>query len=321
MGDFKTVTDIIPIKQGQRWGIPCTVKPIPFTGPFYDSLQKEIVESGAEIPPMEICRHCGKPIPWEGYSWGDKIDIYPNVPVCSCPEAQAEEKARLEAEEARKKEEHERMKAEAFAEKIRKITEDSGMNSKFLERRFDQFTVKESNKDAFKACKTYAAQFEKFLPGPEKETPEKNSLYLYGPMGTGKTHLAASVANELIAKGQPVICMTAREIFTRIRNTFKRDEFTELEIMQTYMEAPLLIIDDLGKETATEWSTSTLFQIINMRYEAMMPTIITTNYSMPDLIGRLTPRGSSDQITAAATVDRLREMCRSYQITGDSWRK
>lgn len=289
-------------------------KPVPFEG-HYRSDDPDIIASGAQFPPMEICRHCGKPIPWEGWSFGTYLQLYPNVPICDCIGAQEEEKARQEAEEAERKRQIEQRKAEAFAEKIRQIMADSGMDDKFHLRTFETFEMTGDNGEAFMACKAYAQHFEQI------KHEEKNGLYIYGPMGTGKTHLAAAIANEILQEGQPFIMMTATKILQRIRKSYQGGDLTEYDLLQTFREIPLLIIDDLGKEAATEWSASLIFQLINARYETMLPTIITTNYSQQDLIRRLTPRGSSDQITAAATVDRLKEMCRSYQITGDSWRR
>ena len=65
---------------------------------------------------------------------------------------------------------------------------------------------------------------------------------------------------------------------------------------------------------------STVYNIINGRYEAYLPTIVTTNYDTEALIDRMTPRESHDSMTARATIDRLMEMCRGITLTGQSWR-
>ena len=82
---------------------------------------------------------------------------------------------------------------------------------------------------------------------------------------------------------------------------------------------PLLIIDDMGKEPATEWGISKIYAIINGRYDGYMPTIVTTNYDDQQLARRLTPP-NGDDITAQATIDRLREMCGGVPMDGESWR-
>ena len=144
--------------------------------------------------------------------------------------------------------------------------------------------------------------------------------YVQGPPGTGKTHLAAAIANHLIAQGKPVICMTMIDLLERIKRTYSTTGGSESDVLKIYKTVPLLVIDDIGKEPPTEWAISTVYNIINGRYEAYLPTIVTTNYDTEALIDRMTPRESHDSMTARATIDRLMEMCRGITLTGQSWR-
>lgn len=114
--------------------------------------------------------------------------------------------------------------------------------------------------------------------------------------------------------------MTMIDLLERIKRTYSATGGSESDVLKIYKAVPLLVIDDIGKEPPTEWAISTIYNIINGRYEAYLPTIVTTNYDTEALIDRMTPRESRDSMTARATIDRLMEMCRGITLTGQSWR-
>lgn len=273
-------------------------------------------EAADSNPPEPVpCKYCGQPRHTKGLIIAGRVHWYTSGPEhCDCPEALAE----YEAE----KEKNERIEAIIKRERVKEIISDSGMSARFQLRTFDRFQVTDENERALRACKQYADTFRDKLPGRNSE-PGRNGLFITGPMGTGKTHLAAAIANQLMHGGTPVICMTMIDLLDRIRQTFNasgnRWDDNEATLLNKYKRVDLLIIDDMGKEPATKWAVSKIYAIINARYEACLPTIITTNYTDSELVRRLTPE-DGDPTTAAATIDRLREMCAGIITTGDSWR-
>ena len=271
-------------------------------------------------PPPVTCEYCGRERHTKGIVIGHRVIWMPYGPErCACPEAVAEdEKAKAErtAKEiaARKAEDDRKLQ-----ERIRRLIGESGMGNRFLRRTFETFEITDKNRNAAIAAKRYADCFEKFLP--HQSEPGRNGLFISGEKGTGKTHLAAAIANQLIHRGIPVICMTMIDLLERIKRTFSRGNADEGTVLSLYKKVPLLIIDDIGKEPPTEWAVSTIYNIINGRYESYMPTIVTTNYDDKMLIARMTPQATGDSITAEATIDRLMEMCRGIVMTGPSWRQ
>ncbi len=194
------------------------------------------------------------------------------------------------------------------------------MGERFLRRTFETFQITDDNQSAAKTAKRYADAFDDLMPKRGQPEPGRNGLFIAGPKGTGKTHLAAAIANQLIQKGTPVICMTMIDLLERIKRTFAKEGADEGAVLSLYKTVPLLVIDDMGKEPPTEWAVSTIYNIINGRYEAYLPTVVTTNYDDKALITRMTPQATRDSITAEATIDRLMEMCRGVVLTGQSWR-
>ena len=279
------------------------------------------------IPEPEQCPYCGRLRYYYGMELFGKIVRWMDEPeACICPEGQ-EEAGRIKAEKEAKqhRKEQEERAAEA-QERINFLIGHSGMRARFLTRTFSQFTINEMNKAAYNAAKAYVDKFDAMMPhkGAQGQLcppeSEKNGIIFSGSYGTGKTHLAAAIANELMNRGRGVVCMTMIDLLDRIRSTFNvGDEVDERDVLDIYERVPLLIIDDLGSEQPTEWGAAMIFKIINARYEAYMPMIVTTNYGSEELIMRMTPKGG-DGVNAEKTLDRLREMCAGIVMNGQSRR-
>lgn len=265
------------------------------------------------------CEYCGALRYHKGIRLGPRI-LWPpyGAERCTCPQAEEDYRRAREAREAQEAARRQEEENRRQRERIERLIGESGMGERFRRRTFESFRETAENSRPLAAARKYAERFEELLPGTRE--PGRNGLFIAGPPGTGKTHLAAAISNHLLAQGRPVICMTMIDLLERIKRTYSRGDRDEGSVLRVYKTVPLLVIDDMGKEPPTEWAISTVYNIVNGRYESCLPTVVTTNYDTETLIMRMTPRESRDSTTARATVDRLVEMCRALNLTGKSWR-
>lgn len=121
-------------------------------------------------------------------------------------------------------------------------------------------------------------------------------LILNGHYGTGKTHLAAAIANYWAQNTSNVTFITVPDLLDYLRVTFSpSSNVTFDKRFHMIRDAPYLILDDLGTENATSWAKEKLFQIIDHRYVMKLPTVITTAKRIEDLDERLHSRLLDDR--------------------------
>ncbi len=180
---------------------------------------------------------------------------------------------------------------------------------------FDTFQpAKESNQeDALLIARRYAEEYPAFGEGP-------SGLLFMGPCGVGKTHLAVAILQEvLLKKGMPALFVDLNDLYREIRSTYGKpnaDE-TEYDILTPLVQAPLLLIDELGC-VATPWAQDTLHYLVSQRYNEQRPTLLTSNYlDQPDRSNEV----SLEDRIGTRTRSRLHEMCRTVLISGPDHRR
>lgn len=155
-----------------------------------------------------------------------------------------------------------------------------------------------SNPKMTAAMQNYVQHFDTFHT-------QGKGLLLFGNVGSGKTFLAACVANAMIDKGVP--CLVTN--FARIANTVQGLFEGRQEYYDSLNRFPLLVLDDLSAERKTEYMQEIVFNVIDARYRAKLPLIITTNLTREQLM-------HPEDVTYQRIYSRLFEMCTPIEIAG-----
>ena len=116
-------------------------------------------------------------------------------------------------------------------------------------------------------------------------------LLFMGGYGCGKTHLSAAIANQRLENGEAAIFVVVPDLLDHLRSTFgPSSDASYDELFDEVRNTSLLILDDLGVQSATPWAQEKLFQILNHRYNGQLPTVLSTNQRIEDLDQRLRSR-------------------------------
>ncbi len=116
-------------------------------------------------------------------------------------------------------------------------------------------------------------------------------LVFTGSYGTGKTHLAAAIANYRLERGLPVLFVVTPDLLDYLRASYAPNSPASYdERFEQVRTVELLVLDDLGTQNATPWAAEKLYQLLNYRYNAGLPTVITTNQSIEAMDPRLSSR-------------------------------
>lgn len=210
--------------------------------------------------------------------------------VCKCRQKEIERK--------KEQEEHEEQ-----MRRIESLRASSLIESKYKNANFRNFQRTKANDKIYRISVRYVERFDEMLS-------KNQGLIFWGSVGTGKSYTAACIANELLAKMTTVI-MTS---FVKILQDVQNPQFDEAAYISRLNSAKLLIIDDLGTERGTEYANEKVYNVIDSRYRAGKPMILTTNMAFDEMM-------QTTDIRYKRIYDRIFEMCYPVKMTGISWRQ
>lgn len=209
--------------------------------------------------------------------------------LCKC------EQERLEAE----KKERERIEA---AERVKKLRKSGLADEQYTQCTFEADDGSDAKASAF--CKAYAEKWD--------WVRENNAgVLLWGDVGGGKTFYAACIANALIDKGVPVVMTTIPRLTAAMQADYGEDRGNVLGMIA---RTPLLILDDVGTERTTSYGMEQAYEIINARYKAKKPLIVTTNLTMQAL-------KNPEDVEHKRIYDRIVEMCTPCKVEASGRRQ
>ena len=152
--------------------------------------------------------------------------------------------------------------------------------------RLKDFTTKFYSANCKESAKQIAEAVKFWLDNIDDLTKQGKGLYFWSETkGSGKTMLAAALANELINEHKQFVKFaTSTDILDAIRNTYNRDsEESESKLLNDLTTAKYLVIDDFGTERVTDWVGEKFYQIINKRYTNQLVTFFTSNCDLDHL--------------------------------------
>ncbi|MDQ3737231.1 MAG: ATP-binding protein [Actinomycetota bacterium] len=247
----------------------------------------------------QVCPHCGRELTSEFFEFPPALQrkygkpgewyYHPCTPEC---------------EMKNERREWELMRRDA---RVGSLVEKSGLSKRLKSYTFSNFKPYVSP-EAARAVE----RVEEYLGSWEENKEEGKGLYLCGGVGTGKTHLAVAVLNEVVRKKRvPSLFVTVPELLDNLREAYNKPGRDLDEWMDAVQNADFLVLDDLGSERVTEWVRERIFVIVNHRYREQLPTVFTSNVGPKDLAEQLGER----------TASRIIAMCEWIALEGDDYRE
>jgi DNA replication protein DnaC len=138
------------------------------------------------------------------------------------------------------------------------------------------------------------------------ESPE-GWIVLSGASGCGKTHIAAAIVNRVLERGEAALFVVVPDLLDHLRSAYQPGADVGYdELFERVRNAPVLVLDDLGTQAPTQWAQEKLFQLINYRFNARLPMVVTTNLAPEQLDERLRTRLTDTSVARVYSLEPAR---------------
>jgi DNA replication protein DnaC len=202
-----------------------------------------------------------------------------------------------ECRDRKKKEEAERKQRHFEALKRR-----SGIAERFLNVEWEDYQpVNDAAAKVKEICHNYAVNFEH----------KGDDIVMVGACGTGKNMLASLIGLHVMKDEFQFEYTTAMRLVRRIKDSWRDKETTEQIAVDSFTRPALLAIDEIGVQFGSPTEQLFIMEVINNRYEALKPTILISNLTVPQI----------EEVIGKRAVDRFHENGKFLVFNWDSYRR
>jgi len=220
------------------------------------------------------------------------------LPVCECRKRRFEQEQR-ELQLSKKR------------DKVKSLYGDGLIDDELKRASFSSFEVRPGTEEAYQMAKRFVSNFSNQTFG----------LYMFGPVGTGKSHLAASIHKELLKQGCSSVYIDVTQLFGLAKSSFNRQsKKTDQDYIQAAIKCDLLTLDEIGLSPLSEYEFKMLFQILNGRKGKL--TNFTSNLDLNQLESWFQRDKHGNMLDEHGRLfDRLLGSSQPVRVATDSYRK
>ncbi len=156
------------------------------------------------------------------------------------------------------------------------------------------------------------------------KNPNIKGCYLHGSFGSGKSFILAALLNELAKKDIKTTIIYYPKMLRILKESFNPDSKYDYDnLMELLEKSDVLLIDDIGAETVTDWSRDEILgTILQYRMDAKLPTFFTSNLTIEELEEHLSyTKGNVDRVKARRIIERIKQLTEDLELVSDNRRK